>query len=170
MNLELQTLTWSKADSIVADALIVPVPHKAPKAAGLLSSMLTQLQKTGDFKPTKGRTFLWWKPPGWKASRLVFVGTGEDRAQDIQQALSAAIQSLKKTQIQRVVVLLTEEQSMHLVVAAQAVSDAAYTYVATKPSAQAFSLQSRTFGVPNQNEVKPLLNLAKAQKIGRAHV
>ena len=168
MNLELQTLTWSKAASIAADALIVPVSHKPPKATGLLSSMLSQLQKSGDFKPTTASTFLWWKPPGLKASRVVFVGTGEDRAQDLKQAMSATIQSLKKAQIQRVVVLLTEEQSMHLVVAAQAVSDAAYTYVATKPSAQAFSLRSLTFGVANLNEVKPHLHLAKAQLAGVA--
>ena len=49
MNLDLQTLTWAQAASVSTDALIVLVSEKAPKSAGVLSTMLAQAEKTGDY-------------------------------------------------------------------------------------------------------------------------
>lgn len=95
MNLELQTLTWAQAASLQTDALIVLVSQKQAKTSGLLATMLSQAEKSGDFTSESGQCMLWWKPPGLKTQRLVFAGTGLGRAQDVRQAVTSAVQAIK---------------------------------------------------------------------------
>jgi leucyl aminopeptidase len=137
MNLELQTLTWAQAASLHTDALIVLVSQKQAKTTGLLATMLAQAEKSGDFAPTPGQCMLWWKPPGLNTQRLLFAGTGAGRAQDVRQAVTSAIQAVKKSNASKVTICLQDSHEPHLVVAAQAAADAAYVYTATKPSASA---------------------------------
>ena len=97
MNLELQTLTWAHAASLQTDALIVLVSQKQAKTSGLLATILAQAEKSGDFTPESGQCLLWWKPPGLKTQRLVFAGTGLGRVQDVRQAVTSAVQAIKKS-------------------------------------------------------------------------
>ena len=168
MNLDLQTLTWAQAASVSTDALIVLVSEKAPKSAGVLSTMLAQAEKTGDFSPTAGQSLLWWKPPGLKAQRLVFAGVGQARAQDIRQAVAAAFAALQKTKTAKITLCLQEDHLPHLAIAAQAASDASYVYTATKPSAKASLVSKVTLGVPNSAKAAEAFAVAKAQVAGVA--
>ena len=168
MNLELQTLTWAQAASVSTDALIVLVSQKSPKNTGVLATMLAQAEKTGDFSPAAGQCLMWWKPPGLQAQRLVFAGVGEGRAQDVRQAVTAAITSLKKTKTAKVTVCLQDDHLPHLVIAAQAVADASYIYTATKPSAKASLVTKLTLGVPDSSKSSGAFAVAKAQLAGVA--
>ena len=49
MNFELLSLSWAKAAALKTDALVVLVADDQRHEAGLLSSMLDQAKKTGDF-------------------------------------------------------------------------------------------------------------------------
>ena len=105
------------------------------REVGLLSSMLDQAQKTGDFTSAAGQCMVWWKPPSLAALRLVLVGVGKGRAVDVRQGVAAGIAALKKSKSLTVAVVLQAAHTEHLVVAAQAAADASYVYTATKPSA-----------------------------------
>ena len=80
MNFELQSLSWAKAATLKTDALVVLVSYDQQREVGLLSSMLDQAQKTGDFTSAPGQCMVWWKPPSLAALRLVLVGVGKGRA------------------------------------------------------------------------------------------
>ncbi len=168
MNLELQTLTWAQAASLHTDALIVLVSQKQTKTTGLLATMLAQAEKSGDFTPAVGQCMLWWKPPGLTSQRLVFAGTGEGRAQDVRQAVTLAIQAVKKSKAIKVTICLQDSHEPHLVVAAQAAADAVYVYTATKPSAKASLITRICLGVPDAKRSSDSFALAKAQIAGVA--
>ena len=135
MNFELLSLSWAKAATLKTDALVVLVSDDQQREVGLLSSMLDQAQKTGDFTSDVGQCMVWWKPPSLAALRLVLVGVGTGRAVDVRQGVAAGIAALKKSKSQTVAVVLQAAHTEHLVVAAQAAADASYVYTATKPSA-----------------------------------
>ena len=166
MNFELLSLSWAKAATLKTDALLVLVADGQKQEPGLLSSMLDQAQKTGDFSSVAGQCMLWWKPPGLAALRLVLVGIGKGRAQDVRQAVTAGISALKKSKSSSVTLLLQAAQTEHLVLAAQAAADAAYVYTATKPSAKALSFKKIILGVPQAASLKASFELAKAQIAG----
>ena len=168
MNLELQTLTWAQAASVSTDALIVLVSQKKSKNTGVLATMLAQAEKSGDFSSAVGQCLMWWKPPGLQAQRLVFAGVGEGRAQDVRQAVTAAVGSLQKTKTSRIVICLEDEQLPHLCIVAQAVSDASYVYTATKPSAKPSLISKLTLGVSNISKAAHSFSVAKAQVAGVA--
>jgi len=168
MNLELQTLTWAQAASLQTDALIVLVSQKQAKTSGLLATMLSQAEKSGDFTSESGQCMLWWKPPGLKTQRLVFAGTGLGRAQDVRQAVTSAVQAIKKSKSVKVTICLQDSHLPHLVVAAQAAADAAYVYTATKPSAKSSLISKVTLGVPDAELADSAFALAKAQVAGVA--
>ena len=168
MNFELLSLSWAKAASLKTDGLVVLVTDKQKHDTGLLSTMLEQAQKTGDFSTAAGQCMVWWKPPGLAALRLVLVGVGQGRAVDIRQGVTAGISALKKSKAQTLTVLMHEAQAEHLVVAAQAAADASYVYTATKPSAKALSFKAIQLGVPQASAHKALFDLAKAQISGVA--
>jgi len=168
MNLDLQTLSWAQAASLHVDALIVLVSQKQTKHTGLLSTMLSQAEKSGDFNRAVGQCMLWWKPVGLKTQRLVFAATGEGRPQDVRQAVTLAIQSVKKTKSSKVAICLDEGHSHHLVIAAQAAADAAYVYSHTKPSAKLSGITQVVIGVPDAKSSQLSFSLAKAQVSGVA--
>jgi len=168
MNLELQTLSWAQAASLQVDALIVLVSQKQTKHTGLLSTMLSQAEKSGDFSRAAGQTFLWWKPAGLKAQRLVFAATGEGRPQDMRSAVTSAVQALKKTKAAKVAICLEESHSNQLVIAVQAAADAAYVYTHTKPSAKPSLISHLLIGVPDAKSSQPDFAHAKAQVSGVA--
>ena len=114
MNLELQTLTWAQAASLQTDALIVLVSQKQAKTTGLLATMLSQAEKSGDFSPEAGQCMLWWKPPGLKTQRLVFAGTGPGRAQDVRQAITSAVQAIKKSKSAKVAICKHKQRLLRL--------------------------------------------------------
>ena len=166
MNFELLSISWAKAATFKTDALVVLVAEDQKQEPGLLSSMLDQAQKTGDFSSAVGQCMLWWKPPGLTALRLVLVGIGKGRAQDVRQGVTAGFNALKKSKSTSVTVLMQAAQTDHLVLAAQAASDAAYVYTATKPSAKALSFKKIILGVPQAAALKATFELAKAQIAG----
>jgi leucyl aminopeptidase len=168
MNFELLSLSWAKAATLKTDALVVLVSDDQQREVGLLSSMLDQAQKTGDFTSAVGQCMVWWKPPSLAALRLVLVGVGKGRAVDVRQGVAAGIAALKKSKAQTVAVVLHASHTEHLVVAAQAVADASYVYTATKPSAKALSFKKITLGVPQAGAVQTQFDLAKAQMAGVA--
>ena len=168
MNFELLSLSWAKAAALKTDALVVLVADDQRHEAGLLSSMLDQAKKTGDFSSAAGQCMVWWKPPGLSSLRLVLVGIGKGRAVDVRQGVTAGITALKKSKSQTVTLLLPAAQTDHLVLAAQAAADAAYVYTATKPSAKALSFKTLNLGVPDAASLKDAFALAKAQIAGVA--
>ena len=166
MNFELLSLSWSKATSLKTDGLVVLVSDGQKRETGMLSTMLEQAEKTGDFTSAAGQCLVWWKPPGLAALRLVLVGVGQGRAVDVRQGVAAGIAALKKSKAQTLTVLMQEAQTEHLLVAAQAAADASYVYTATKPSAKALNFKTIHLGVPQASDHKAQFDLAKAQIAG----
>ncbi len=168
MNLELQSLTWAQAATLKTDALVVFVAQGAQHETGLIASILAQAENSGDFSPAAGQCMLWWKPPGLRTQRLVLVGVGEGRAQDIRQGVTAAITALKKSKTQVVTLSLQGHLVQHLVIAAQAAADATYIYTATKPTAKASLVGKVVLAVPNAKLAHDDFLVAKAQVAGVA--
>ena len=168
MNLELQSLSWAQAATLKTDALVVLVAQGARHEAGLIASILAQAEKSGDFSAAAGQCMLWWKPPGLRTQRLVLVGVGEGRAQDLRSGITAAMNALKKSKTQVVTLCLQGNLSQHLVIAAQAAADASYVYTATKPSAKASLVGKVVLAVANADKHKADFALAQAQVAGVA--
>ena len=168
MNLELRSLSWAQAASVKTDALVVMVAKATSPETGLIANMLAQAEKSGDFSAASGQCMLWWKPPGLSALRLVLVGVGDGRPQDVRQAVIAAVNALKKSKVQQITLCLQASQTPHLAIAAQAADDANYVYTATKPSAKPSLVGKLVIGVPQANQAKPAFAVAQAQVAGVA--
>ena len=154
MNFDLKPLDFQAASRQKTDALIVLVPEYFKPAKDALSLLIAQAQKSQDFAHSAGKTLSVWQPNGVQASRVVLASIGDGSPKSVRKAVMAAVNAVKTTPTQHLTICLPEAGGQRLVAAAQAVSDAAYVYTATKPSAKAHALQRVTLALPTAKEVK----------------
>ena len=167
MNFQLKSLTLAQATTLSTDALVVLVPATLPRDSSPLGTLVTQAVRAGDLDLAKpGKLLPMWRVPGIQAPRLVLVTLGEGQPKHWRQAVTAAMASLKGTQVKDLTLVLPSAQGSQISALALAVADASYVYTATKPSAEASRLKTITLGVPQVKAAQEALNEAKARVAG----
>jgi leucyl aminopeptidase len=127
--------------SITADALVVVVAGDAlPKGLDkALADVLSSAVEQGDFTLKAGQVFYAHRVAGVKAARVAFACAGDGTPKAFRKAMGAALGSVKGGGAKSLAVALVgaDAGAEHGEALVAAVSDAVYTYRATKPSAPA---------------------------------
>ena len=164
MDFELKKLTVAQLCSEKCDALIMLVaqgslePHQANvQADDQISRLVEHAISAGDLQTKAGKCLSSYRVAGVAATRLVLVGMGDGGAKNVRAAITAAMNTLKTTNVKRVVVglaspqLLTDNIMRALVTAS---SDAAYSYTTTKSKPNVSSFERMVIGVPDAGRVQ----------------
>ena len=154
MNFELKALDVKALTGHKADALILLIPTVVRGEASPLTTLVAQARKSGDLAADPGKVLTLWRPTGWQATRVVLASVGEGQGREIRKAVTAAMTAIKGASPKTVTVWMPDAAEQALTAAAQAVSDAAYVYTATKPSAKASALQRVCLALPTSAQVK----------------
>ena len=154
MNFELKPLDLTAAASFKTDVLVVLVDPKSKTGRDAVSQRIAQARASGDLDGSAGKCLVIWQPDGVSASRLVLVSSGEGRAAQVRQAVTAAVNAVKASAPKSLTVCMGVAGEHRLQAAAQAVSDASYVYTATKPSAKASQLKRVVLALPTAALVK----------------
>jgi leucyl aminopeptidase len=122
-----------------ADALLlILTPDLATTADPALDKLIKDATAAGDFALKAGRVLYVHRPVGVKASRLVLLAAGDDKAKSFKSAVAKGLAQVKELGAVHVAVaaakglVLTAEHAQALVLAG---ADATYVYRHTKPSA-----------------------------------
>ena len=127
---------------VAADALLVVVAgNQVPSGLGdVLTALLEQAVKDGDFAFKPGQYLCAYRVAGVKASRVAFVCGGDGGAKAWRKALASGVNALKSGGSKQLVVALVGDAVLgagHAQGLVTCVSDTLYQYRATKPSASA---------------------------------
>ena len=168
MDFELKKLTVAQLCSEKCDALIMLVaqgslePHQAnvqtdDQADDQISRLVEHAISAGDLQTKAGKCLSSYRVAGVAATRLVLVGMGDGSAKNVRAAITAAMNTLKTTNVKRVVVGLASPQLVtdnivRALVAAS--SDAAYSYTTTKSKPNVSSFERMVIGVPDAGRVQ----------------
>ncbi len=150
MDFQLETLGTAQACNTKTDVLIVLVAEAPVAAADAVSTLVARARKAGDLPDKAGRLLQMYRPPGVAARTLVLVSSGDGAPVRVRSAVAAAVQAVKASNPQHVVVLFAQQpDAQALRAAVLAGADASYVYVTTKPQAEARSIGALTLGVPS---------------------
>ena len=180
MDFELKKLTVAQLCSEKCDALIMLVaqgslePHQANvQADDQISRLVEHAISAGDLQTKAGKCLSSYRVAGVAATRLVLVGMGDGSAKNVRAAITAAMNTLKTTNVKRVVVGLASPQLVtdnivRALVAAS--SDAAYSYTTTKSKPNVSSFERMVIGVPDAGRVQAAFDtgIALHQGVGLA--
>ena len=160
MNFELKTLTHARLCTEKCDALVVLVPQDISSSSGAdpLSVLTALAIKSGDLETKAGKLISSYRSAGLTATRLILVSCGDGSAKSVRSAVLAAVNSLKSSNVKRVVLSLCafEDLSSDMVrTALVACGDAAYSYATTKSKPIPVKLEQIALAVPNAARVKP---------------
>jgi leucyl aminopeptidase len=168
MNFELKSLPAQRAMSHVTDLLAVVVSQVPKTASDPLGTLLVQAHRSGDFEAKPGQTLSLWRPPGFKASRVLFIGAGEGKPKQVKQACAAAAGAFKAAKAKHATLMLPAGIEPQMAGVLQAVTDASYVYTTTKPSAEASPLKTLVLGVEDLSAAKASFAEGKARVQGMA--
>lgn len=170
MDFELKSLSPVQAAQLVVDALLVLVPEEAQTVAGKdpLSELVREVLRRGDLEAGVGKCLPVYRAAGVKAPRLMLVRAGDGSALSVRKAVGAAMAGLKSAAPRKLGLMLSWMGGEAAVVsgAMRAVADASYTYVTTKPSAQARSIRQVIVGVSDAGRSRAEFQFGRAQLIG----
>ena len=180
MDFELKKLTVAQLCSEKCDALIMLVaqgslePHQAnDQADDQISRLVEHAKSAGDLQTKAGKCLSSYRVAGVAATRLVLVGMGDGSAKNVRAAITAAMNTLKTTNVKRVVVGLASPQLVtdnivRALVAAS--SDAAYSYTTTKSKPNVTRFERMVIGVPDAGRVQAAFDtgIALHQGVGLA--
>ena len=160
MDFELKTLTRARLCVEKCDALVVLVPQdiSLDGSSDPVSKLTALAIKSGDLETKPGKLISSYRPTGLAATRVILVGCGDGSAKNVRSAVVAAINSIKSSNVKRVVLSLCalENASSDLVRATVvACGDAAYAYATTKSKPVPVKLAEMIVAVPNAAKVKP---------------
>ena len=164
MDFELKTLTRARLCIEKCDALIVLIQDKTVDTgqADVLSQLVALAIKSGDLEAKPGKLLSSYRPTGFAATRLVLVGCGDGSAKNVRTAVVAAMNTLKSSNVKRVVLSLCSLNNVagalpdNLVrTVLVACGDAAYTYTTTKSKATPSKLEKLLLAVPDAAKAKP---------------
>jgi leucyl aminopeptidase len=151
MDFELKPLSGAQAARWAVDAVLVLVPDSLVAADGddALTELVREALRRGDLESGAGKCLSCYRPAGFKASRVVLVRAGDGSATAVRKAMTAGLSQLKVPGVKKLGVLLSllERDATVVRTAMTAAADATYSYVTTKPSAHARSLQQIVLGV-----------------------
>lgn len=160
MDFELKTLARARLCNEKCDALVVLVPQDASAASGAdpLSKLIALATQSGDLEAKPGKLISSYRANGFAATRLILVNCGDGSAKNVRLAVLAAINSLKSSNVKRVVLsVCTVNEPLNDVLCAAVVAcgDAAYAYAATQSKPVPAKLEQIAFAVNNATQVKP---------------
>ena len=163
MNFELKTLDLAGAVSQPCDALIVVVLNPFKPEKGILSDLITQSMKAGDFEAKPGKLLQSYKPSGFGCARLVLAHAGDGTAKQVRQAVGAAAGAVKSPSIKRAVVCFTSPVGPEAVRATVAtLAEASYVYTTTKSKAEGRALASVVIALGETAHAKSAFDQAVA--------
>lgn len=150
MNFDLKTLKLSTAAHEKCDLLIVLVADGFIPGSDALSTLAAGAIKAGDLQTKAGKILPCYQVPTVAARRVVLAGIGNGQAAGARQGVLALAAALSAGAPKRAVVCFAGPTEASAVAAAvAALAQASYVYTATKPKAEARSLQRVVIGVPD---------------------
>ena len=170
MNFELKTCDIAGAASEKCDALIVLLSQTFKPGKDVLSVLVAQALKAGDLEMKPGtldRPLVLYRPTGLTCSRVVLASIGAGSANEVRQAVAAAVVAVKAANIKRLMICfasLAHEDAVRASVMAAA--QASYVYTTTKSKAQGRALQRVVVGLPNSVKVKAVFERTVAAVMG----
>ena len=173
MDFELKTLTSLQLCNEKCDALIVLVAQGNPKldkAGDEVSQLVAQALGAGDLQTKPGKCLSSYRAPGIAATRVVLAGTGDGSAKNVRTAVLAALNSLKTTNVKRIVLGLASQNLMTGSVVRALVtagSDASYSYSTTKskttqPNSSPAKFEQIVIAVPNAANARAAFDMGVA--------
>ncbi|WP_298824887.1 leucyl aminopeptidase [uncultured Piscinibacter sp.] len=171
MDFRQQNASLDAVGSVACDALLVVVAGEKADASldGSLKRALDDAVAHGDFELKRGKTIYLHRPPGVKATRVVFAACGAATLKSIKAAFAAGVAALKGGGAKHLAVALSgagELGAEHAEALVAAAGDATYVYRHTKPSAPAASALARITLLCEKSSAKPVAQgLARGQAI-----
>lgn len=142
MDFELKPLSLARICVEKCDALLVLVPAAMMTGRDALSVLIAKAQQAGDFENKPGKMLTAYRVAGIAATRVVLVGASDGGARNVRSAVVSAMNSVKSTNVQKVVVCMTAVETENPTIASGlacaamvACADAAYTYTTSKSKA-----------------------------------
>jgi leucyl aminopeptidase len=168
MNFELKFTTLNALSKAKTGALLILVPSSAEEQSGkpktakassskvsaahdlTISDLIAQSLRTEQLQSKTSRTQILWNVPGVVANPIIFAHLGAGLPKDLKNALNAGMSLLKTSapQCSHLSVYLPDVTGQSVQTAMQTVSDNAYIYTTTKPSAKASVLSKVTLLAP----------------------
>ena len=168
MNFDLKALTIAAAASEKCDLLVLLVAEPTPAASDPLSSLVALALKHGDLQTEAGKSLSLYHLPAIAARRVLLVGAGDGSAKAVRKALAAVGPALSAPALKRAVVCFSfDVPAAALTAAVQALADATYVFLATKPSAKPCSLEKIVLGVPAKAPLQAAFDCGVALVLGQ---
>ena len=177
MDFELKTLTSTQLCNEKCDALIVLVAESSPKSPNLVKlvkaddrddairQLIAQAVADGDLETKAGQCLSSYRNAGLAATRIVLVGIGDGGDKHVRTAVIAAMNSLKTTNVKRVILSLANpdmvtDRAVRAMVTAG--SDAAYSYTTTKSKPSLHKFEQIVIAVPDAAALQTAFDLGVA--------
>lgn len=167
MNFELKTLDLAGAVDEKCDALIVLATQPFKPGKDVLSALLVQALKAGDFETKPGKPLLVYRPADTACGRAVLASVGGGSVKEVRQAVTAAVMAVKAANVKRLVLCfsyLPQEDAVRAAVLA--VAEASYVYTTTKSKPEGQALQRVVVGLANAARMKPVFQRTVATVMG----
>ena len=167
MDFELKTLPLDQIHTEVCDALLVLVGAEFKPGPNIVGRLIANALSGNDLETKTGSMLSAYRLTGIAARRVVMVGVGDGAPRSIRAGVTAAVASLKGTNMQRVTLCLsglTQSVPLALRAAVAACGEAGYVYDTTKARADGGKngVRQVTLGVPSRSEVQGDFNRATA--------
>lgn len=130
-----------------------------------LPATIAKAMQCGHWSPEAGKRLSLYLPDDAFASRVVLLGIGQGKPQDIRDALSKAVKELVNEDVRLAVYFAQDASLDHIRTAMLAVGGAGYVYSNTKPSAKG-GLKKVIIGAPNAGACREGFEEGKALLAG----
>lgn len=148
MDFELKTLDAAGAAAEKSDVLVVLVPEGFAAGKDSVSRLAAGALEARDLEAKPGKLLQAYRPEGIAAPRVILAASGDGSPRRVQQAVQAAVGSLRSGTARKLTILLPAGSSSDAVrVAITATADSSYVYVATKSKPEPRELRKITIGV-----------------------
>ena len=153
MNFELKTLSLASAAKTKVNTLIVLVSDTFEAGKDPLSALIAKAVQAKDFSTAAGKSLQAYSSPGIAAPKLVLVGTGHAKPQEVRSALSGAMSALKSAETEKAAVVFAGSPTPSALHAAVlAVAEGTYVYGTTFAKPKSRKLGQVWVGVASMNQ------------------
>ena len=167
MNFELKAFDLAGAAREKCDALIVLLGDSFKPAKDAVSSLAAQALKAGDLETKPGKILAFYRPEGLACTRVVLASVGGGTANDVRQAVVAAVAAVKTRNLKKLVLCFAGPASDSAVRAAvTCVAEASYVYTSTKSTSEDRVIQRVIVGVTASAKLKPVFDQTVACVLG----
>ena len=104
MNFELKTFDLADAAREKCDALIVLVDDVFKPGKDVLSTLLTQVLKTGDLETKVGKSLVLYHTSGIAGVRVVLASIAAGSAKEVHKAVASAVAAVKAPKVNKLAI------------------------------------------------------------------